>query len=249
MTEKPSTNILSIHYKFRRSNGVTIEFQVDLDRETLKLIRPHERQSYPDWTRLPYHKCINCPLDSAEHVYCPVATGLVDVIEFCKDEISWEEVDVEIITEARTYTKRTSMQNGLSSLIGIYMVTSGCPILDRLRPMVGTHLPFATVEETMYRSISTYLMAQYFLYKTGKKPDWDLENLVKIYENVRIVNQSFFKRIQHIHTQDAGLNAINQLDCLANLTNMALLETGLEEIELLFDAYLKNEPQQPTAKN
>ena len=55
------------------------------------------------------------------------------------------------------------------SLIGIYMVTSGCPIMDKLRPMARFHLPFASTEETIYRAISTYLLGQYFLEQKGKK--------------------------------------------------------------------------------
>ena len=75
----------------------------------------------------------------------------MDIIHSFKDSISYEEVEVFITTKARTYMKRTTLQKGLSSLLGIYMVTSGCPTMEKLKPMVRYHLPFATEEETKYR--------------------------------------------------------------------------------------------------
>jgi len=163
---KAQQKTISFHYKFTLSDGNIKEFDVELDGETLSLISKKKR-SYPEWTRLPYHKCPNCPLSDAQNPQCPIAANLVDLVEFFKDSISHEEVDVEITMETRRYVKRTSLQIGISSLIGIYMVTSGCPVMDKLRPMVKTHLPFATREETMYRVLSMYLLAQYFLSKEG----------------------------------------------------------------------------------
>ena len=125
----------------------------------------------------------------------------------------------------------------MSSLIGIFMSTSGCPVMDKLRPMVRTHLPFATLEETVIRSLSMYLLAQYFIAKRGGKPDWDMRDLVKIYADVRIVNDHFFKRIAKIQIQDASLNAVVHLDCFANFTNSTLVEQGLDEVEKMFAAY------------
>ncbi len=178
---KSQKKTISFHYKFSLSDGDIREFGLELDSETLSLVRK-EKEFYPEWTRLPYHKCPNCPLSDAQHMHCPIAANLVDLVEFFKDSISHEEVDVEITTETRRYVKHTSLQSGISSLIGIYMVTSGCPVMDKLRPMVRTHLPFATGEEAMYRTLSMYLLAQYFLYKRGQKPDWDFEKLTEIYE-------------------------------------------------------------------
>jgi|SRR5688572_10127006 len=240
MSGMSSPATLTFDYKFRRKSGTVKEFRVELDARTLRLVRK-KGQVYPEWAKLPYFKCPNCPLKNSEHEYCPAATGISEVIDFSKDAVSFEEAEIEITTEARTYVKHTSMQHGLSSLIGLCMATSGCPILDKLRPMVRTHQPFATIEETVFRSITSYLMAQYFLYKKGEKPDWDMKNLVGIYEDIRTVNQGFFNRIQNIHTEDAGLNAVIHLDCFAHFLNMALLDiSGLDEIECLYDSYLKN---------
>jgi hypothetical protein len=121
------------------------------------------------------------------------------------------------------------------------MVTSGCPVMDKLRPMVRTHLPFATREETMYRVLSMYLLAQYFLYKDGQKPDWDLENLGGIYEEIHTVNKSFCQRLLDIHIKDASLNAVVLLDSFAMFTSYSLEVNRLDEIKRLFHAYLGSE--------
>jgi len=232
--------VKKLRYQFRFSNGKQQEFTVRLRHPSLDLIAEH-RQELPSWARLTFHQCPNCPLDALRHSYCPIAVNLAEVIETFKDSFSIEEADVTISSEAREYHKHVPLQTGVSSLIGLYMVTSGCPIMDKLRPMASTHLPFATVEETMVRAISIYLLAQYFLQKRGKKPDWELKNLVKIYDDITRVNGAFSKRLKSISPKDASLNALFGLDCFANITAFSIQEDELNEIEALFQAYL-NEP-------
>ena len=236
---KPPKELI-IDYTFTFENGKTKKFSIRLDPVNLNLIT-EKKEAYPDWTRLSHNQCPNCPLNEAEHPRCPVAVNLTDVMDAFKDGISFEEVDVEIKTEARTFVKHTALQYGVYSIIGIYMVASGCPVMDKLRPMVKTHLPFATLDETIIRAVSTYLMAQFFLYKKGKKPDWDLKKLVDVYEQIHIVNTSFFKRIKDIQIEDANLNAVVHLDCFTHFANMSLEETELKELEGPFAAYL-NDP-------
>jgi len=239
--EEIGEQTVSFRYKFTFSDNRVREFSVELDAESLSLIRK-ERASYPDWTRLSYRKCPNCPLSEKHHPNCPIAVNLVDVVEFFRNSISHEKVDVEIITEVRKYLKQSDLQTGISSLIGIYMVTSGCPIMDKLRPMVKTHLPFATPEETIYRILSMYLLAQYFVFKSGRKPDWDLQNLYEIYEQVQIVNKSFCQRLGQIRIKDASLNAVVSLDSFAALTTFSLEVNQLDRVKQLFHAYLGSDP-------
>ena len=61
--------------------------------------------------------------------------------------------------------------------------------------MVRFHLPFATREETMYRVVAMYLMAQYFRQRNGLEPDWEMADLVHMYEDVTVVNKSFVDRL------------------------------------------------------
>ena len=59
--------------------------------------------------------------------------------------------------------------------------------------------------------ISMYLIVQYFRYRRGKRPDWELKNLVRIYDDVQIVNKGIFQRLVHIKIMDATLNALIKL--------------------------------------
>jgi len=229
---------VTIEYQFRLRSGAERTFTVRLKKPTLELISV--RQSVlPEWTKLTHHQCSNCPLDPEQHPRCPIAANLVDVIEAFRDCLSTEEADITIRSESREYHKRSPVQYGVGSLMGLYMVVSGCPIMDKLRPMVYTHLPFATVEDTMFRAVSMYLLAQYFLSQRGKTPDWKLEKLVRIYEDISVVNQSFAKRLLSINPKDASLNGLVGLDCFATATAFSIVQDSLHEIEPLFRAYLE----------
>lgn len=238
-----SDKIIIFNYKFTFGDGAEKEFNIKLDNKTLDLIQTI-KGPYPKWTELKYFKCLNCPLEEEKREFCPVAVSLVELINFFMSSISYEEVDVSIEVEERRYTKHTSLQKGLSSLIGIYMVTSGCPILEKFKPMVRHHLPFATGKETAYRVMSMYLFAQYFLYKRGKKPDWEFKDLVKTYNDVRIVNGCFSKRLTNTIKEDASVNALVILDSFADFVTFSIDEGALGEIELLFNAYFKQAPSE-----
>jgi hypothetical protein len=151
--------------------------------------------------------------------------------------ISYSEVDLQIQCNERGYSKRTTLQQGISSLIGMCMVTSGCHVMEKLKPMVRYHLPFASMWETEYRVLSMYLLAQYFLYKRGRQPDWDLKYLVDIYTNIQMVNKSISQRLSNIKVQDAVLNAVIKLDMFAQRILVSIDRNVLDEIEGLFDAY------------
>jgi hypothetical protein len=227
---------LEFEYEFAFPDGRKKNFLINLDPRTLELIAPPAKQ-LPEWTRLEYCQCPNCPLNPKECSSCPVAKNLLTIIEAFSCDISYHEVSVTIRTEPRNYQKTVSLQNALRSLFGIYMATSGCPALDKLRPLVFTHLPFATPKETTYRAVSMYIMAQFFIQRRGGKPDWELKNLEHIYKEVEIVNRAFHKRLSSTRIQDAALNAIGGLNCYAQSTGIALTFDQLKEIEALFSAY------------
>ena len=232
---------LTLEYEFALGNGVRKHFTVHLNKLTLELVTARSA-ALPEWTKLTHHQCPNCPLDQERHPHCPIAANLVDVIDAFGECISIEEADITIRSESRAYYKHATVQYGVGSLMGVYMVVSGCPIMDRLRPMVYTHLPFATVKETMFRAVSMYLLAQYFVSQQGKTPDWKLEQLVRIYEDVRLVNQSFCRRLLSINPKDASLNALVGLDCFATVTAFSIETDSLKEMEALFEIYLREPP-------
>lgn len=227
------------NYKFKFPNNKQVNFDVRLDYDTLSL-KQDPKESYPGWIDLKFNKCQNCTLDINDHKYCPVAINVNEIIETFKDCYSTDNITLRITNETRIYEKETFLEDGVSSLIGIYMVTSGCPILDKLRPMVRYHLPFATLEETKYRAISMYLLAQYMIYKSGKAPDWDLKNLAKIYNDIRVVNKDFSKRLLNINIKDSSINALVKLDCFAGYVSFSLIdENMMSEMKELFSSYLK----------
>jgi hypothetical protein len=229
---------ITYNYKFIFKNRVEREFNIELDSVTLNLMQTRN-EACPEWTKLSCFKCPNCILDERQYEFCPIAVSMVDVIDYFSNFVSYESVEVIVTAEERKYIKSVSLQHGVSSLIGIYMVTSGCPILEKLKPMVRFHLTFASIEETKYRAISMYLLAQYFLYQQGSQPDWDLKKLAQAYENVRIVNESFCKRLRTIKGKDANLNALVVLDIFADSVNFSIDSRMVNDLDYLFKGYLK----------
>lgn len=230
-------NLIKIVYSFRFENGVNKIFNLLLDRQTLGFIS-EKRSDSPLWTKLNHNKCANCLLDEGSNKHCPVALNLADIAEEFKDFFAYENVSVTVATEDRTYLKDTTIQQGLSSLIGIVMTTSGCPVMEHLKPMVRFHLPFATLTETIFRMVSMYLVAQYFLNQDGGTADWKLDGFDNIYAEVGQVNRDFAQRLADAAKKDANVNALVSLDCFATMVPLAAEET-LNEIKLYFSAYLK----------
>ena len=230
--------MITFQYRITKDNGASAEFKVELDPVTLNL--NHQPQpAYPSWTKLNFNQCPNCPLKPAEHSHCPVARNLSAITEPFKQTVSIEMVDVEITTENRVFKKRTAVQHAVSSLVGIIMSTSGCPILEKLKPMVRTHLPFATSQESVYRLLSTYLLAQYFVMKHGGDPDWEMLKLEETLKAINIVNASLVKRLLDMKYQDAALNAIARLDCFASMATLNLNGHSIKELENIFSVYLE----------
>ncbi len=227
----------TIEYRFKFGNGTETRFTVRLRKPSLEMVCT-PRMPLPEWTRLTHCQCPNCPLNPAQHPRCPIAVNLVDIIDCFKDRISTEETDITVVSEAREYHRHASVQSGVSSLMGLHMVTSGCPIMDKLRPMAHTHLPFATVEETMFRAVSMFLLAQYFRNGRGQSADWQLAELLKIYEDIRQINQAFVQRLLSINPLDASINALISLDCFASVTAFSIVQDSLKGMEPLFQAYL-----------
>jgi hypothetical protein len=235
-------DVLSLEYEFAFPSGERKRFSIQLQKPGLGMASARGGP-LPPWTRLTHHQCPNCPLRPAHHLHCPVAANLVEVIMSFRDCLSTAEAEIVIRHESREYRRRAPVQYGVSSLMGLYMVTSGCPILDKLRPMVQTHLPFATLEETTFRAVSMYLLAQFFRQQHGKPADWQLKELVRLCEDIGQVNQAFARRVLSINPQDASLNAIANLDCFSTVTALSIVRDSLKDLEALFAGYLDDAPR------
>ncbi|MEX2189654.1 MAG: hypothetical protein WEB33_03025 [Bacteroidota bacterium] len=234
--EDKKTEKVRLVYRFDFEDGPQKDFVVDLESDSLSLILEGDHPK-PEWTRLKYHQCENCPLpDSVE--YCPVALNLSSLVESFQDSISFEKTKVTVETKERVFVKDTTLQKGLSALIGIYMVSSNCPVMDWLRPMVRFHLPFATSKETVYRAVSMYLTAQFFIMRKGGSPDWEMKNLAEIYKAISAVNRGISKRISNASNKDANVNAVVILHSVGESLPY-VIENGLNEIEPLFSQYVR----------
>lgn len=225
-----------ITYRFTLKDGRVKEFLVRLDPDSLALRRdPAVEQA--DWTKLSFHQCPNCPLKEADSPRCPPAAALAEVVDYFKDSLSSEEAEVEIVTEARSYRKKAALSSGVSGLIGLVMSTSGCPILDKLKPMAREHLPFATLKESLYRFLSMYMLAQRLRAWKEQVPDWEMTGFLTFLEDLRTVNRAFCQRLYAVCRKDASLNALVHLDCFADNTAFFLKRKGLDELARYFTAH------------
>jgi len=230
---------ITITYVFGFENRTEKRFDIVLDKKDLTFI-PQKNSEPPLWAELNHNKCSNCTLDETSHKYCPVALNLSGIADEFKDFFAYENATVSAIKEDRTYSKHTTIQQGLSALLGIVMTTSGCPIMEKFKPMVRFHLPFASLTETVFRMVAMHLLSQYFLDQEGKTPDWSLAKLENTYAEVGQVNRDFAQRLVEAAKKDANVNALVNLDCFATMVPLAAAET-LNEIKPYFSAYLDQE--------
>jgi len=228
---------LKFNYSFELEDGTTNRFEIQLERETLALIAK-EREDLPDWTKLKFQQCSICPLKKRQHKHCPIARNLVGIVEKFSDLLSHEKARVTVETEERTYQKDTTVHAGLSSMLGIVMTTSGCPVMEPLKPMVRFHLPFASIEETIFRMTSMYLLAQYLRKQEGRPHDSDLSGLAQIYSDVSKANKDFSERLAQAAEKDANVNALVELDVFASMVQL-LAEDAMSELKPYYSAYLK----------
>lgn len=212
------------------------KFLVLLDKKTLIAVPPYDPDvihEEENWTLLDFHQCEICPLSKEKNKYCPIAYNIAGLAKEFSEIYSIEQVNITVNVEERTYSKHDSVQQGLRSIIGIYMATSGCPHMEILKPMARFHLPFASMEETIYRQSSNYLLKQYFEMLDGKKPDILLEEFAQINDKITLVNNGICKRIDYITDADSNKNAL----IILNTVNLVLdieLQSKLDSLKYLF---------------
>jgi len=223
---------INIHYRFKFASGEKKDYFIRLDPETISYINV-DASFRPEWTRLGFHQCENCPLSVDKVEHCPVAVNLSSFVEYFKNEISHDEALVLVRTEERFSSKKISLQEGLYSIYGLIMSTSDCPNMNFLKPMARFHTPFASMEETVFRAVSTYLLEQYFAHKKGEEVDIKLTGLLARYKEVEKVNMGISDRLKAVTKGDADRNALALLDSLAQILFFEL-EKSLESLEYLF---------------
>ena len=225
-----------IRYEFRFPDRSILAFEILLDGNTCQNISPRTNNP-PEWTRLEYKQCENCPLSAEEVPFCPPAHDLVSILRSFSEIVSYEHVIVRVHTPERIYEKDTTVQTGLSSLIGLVMAASECPILRLFRPMVRTHLPFATPVETLIRMISSYLFAHLFIDDGHEKQS--LEQMNAFLHEVQRVNLGFSERLKSVIQKDSGLNALIVLDSLSRIASFYIEIGELESLKPYYEPIIE----------
>lgn len=192
----------------------------------------------PAWTQLDFHRCTHCPLLDAEaHPHCPLAAVLAVPVAALAGIPSWTPVTVEVTMPARTVVASTTLQRAAGSMMGLLSALSGCPHTRAMLPMAMFHLPFSTSEETFFRIMGTYLIAQHLRKREGDSADGDMHGLLEIYSRLRAVNNGMANRIRAAAEHESSVNAIVLLDILA-ADMSASIEDQENDWQAMFAAYL-----------
>ncbi|MBU1095692.1 MAG: hypothetical protein KKB34_04350 [Bacteroidetes bacterium] len=227
---------LNITYSFGFDGQETKSFHLLIDPTTMFIVEKN-KLTPPDWAELKSFKCPNCPLDVKRHKYCPLAKHLSFIIDFFQAFPSYHEAIVTVETDERTSFKETTVQLGVGSLMGIIMSCSGCPVIGKLSSLARFHLPFASIEETEYRVLAIYIVAQYVKMKQGEKPDWQLKNLKHLYEEIQIVNKNIVEKLSDVEMNDTSRNAVVTLSNFAEYIIWNIEDKKFNHIENIVSSF------------
>jgi len=216
-----SREAIVIEYRFLLPDQARESVRLTLDAERLTPLDPLP-DPLPHWTLLSFQQCGNCPLSAKQQPICPLAARLAPLIPLCNRLISYDRVGVEVVSAERTVSAQVTAEQGISSLMGLVSAVSGCPHTAFFRPMARFHLPFATPEETQFRSAGSYLLVEYLRQRQGGAACYDLAGLQAIYDRVTEVNRSIAERLRAAARTDSALNAIVQLDYYAQGLSFSL---------------------------
>ena len=210
---------------------------LEFDADRIELINDAQ-ETPPDWALLDYCRCAHCSLISGRYRHCPLAAAIAGVVHRFAGILSHDQIFLQVTSEERIVSQTTTAQRALSSFMGVVMAVSGCPHTAFFKPMARFHLPLASEEETIYRSTSMYLLAQYFRSRQGFAVDLSLDGLEKIYRDLQVVNTALVERLRGACKGDSSANAIIMLDMYARIMPYVIADK-LADIRHLFQAYLE----------
>ncbi|BBT17809.1 DUF6901 family protein [Metapseudomonas otitidis] len=219
---------MAVEYRITLDDEHEFSYRIELDRE----YDQERAATAPKWTRLDFNQCSNCPLSRDRFSHCPAAVDLHRVIEDFHGLPAFKKAVFMVRTPEREYTKHVGLEEGLRALLGVIMASSACPVLGRLKPMAQQHLPFASNQEFILRAVSLYLARQYFNMREGRHADWELKGLVRLFQQLQLVNQAFWQRIHDVCEGDSNLKAFLTFFSMASSMTYSL-ETQLQKIRPL----------------
>lgn len=220
---------MEIEYLFDFDDEAPLHYRIDIDRSQT------QAQDEPaDWTALECNQCTNCPLTRQQSPCCPAARDLQPIVaDFC-GRTSMEKAKVHVTTPEREYEKVAGLEEGVRALMGVVMASSACPVLRQLKPLAHHHLPFASAEEFMQRSVSSYLLEQLFKHRDGLHADWSLTGLVARHEQLQLVNQALWHRIYNACSGEPNHKALLSFFSLTSKITGSL-DQQLEQLRQAFD--------------
>lgn len=229
---------MEIEYKFTCADELTRTFSLSIDVET-QVLKNINQEPLPEWALLDFHKCPFCPLSSEKEKYCPLSVNLIDLVKGFTNLFSYDKTFVEVITPQRIIRKDTTVQEGVSSLMGLYIATSRCPQTNFFKPMARFHLPFASEEETIWRVVSTYLLAEHILNRKPQSIEKKFDSLIKLYDDIQILNLKIVERLRSASKKDSTINALIILDLFAKSLPPAIMDS-FDEFRHLFKPFFHN---------
>lgn len=236
------TDTFTITYKFTLPDKSEEKFDLRFNSETVEIVN-QDQNTPPAWTELEHHQCPHCPLARETHPFCPVAINLATAIDRFDHLMSFDRMLVEVTSSKRHVKADTSAQEGISSLMGLLIAGSSCPMTHFFKPMARFHLPFSNKDETLWRATATFLLARYFTDQGLQTSDMSLDGLVKIYDDVTQLNDYMVERVRSATSKDSAVNALVHLDVFAKFLTPPL-EDSLDQIKHIFSPFLEGKLSQ-----
>ena len=220
-----------IRYSFAFANGCHADFEVDEQAPSAPTPRSSEGQ--PDWMDLDTHRCAHCPFPRGKRVVCPAFDAIFPAVKTFDRCVSCETCDLTVDQNGVTHQAHTTAQNAVRSLIGLQLALSGCPTMNRLRPMARFHVPLSDADQTVFRVFGMHMLKQYLRQARGETPDWTLAGLQALYSDIHNVNGRLATRIRAASHEDASVNGLVILDALAHAVEHNI-QTHLERLAPCF---------------
>lgn len=221
-------------YTFSFPDKKTLVFSIPTDCSTLDTSgNGNSTKAPPSWCKLHHHRCTPCTLEESIHTFCPIALRVAELVPSFNDIVSYAPCIVRCQCSERTVIKETVVQEGLASIMGLIMASSGCPVMSFFKPLARFHLPFASVEESVFRVAAVYMLQRYYKKKFSDIP-FSFEQIKAHYGRVRQVNQGMLKRLRDITNLDADKNALVSLTSLAQILEIEF-EENLRSLQDLFE--------------
>jgi len=223
-----------ISYTFIFDEETSVEFAVEPDSDTST---EQAGAPVPDWLALEKFRCEQCEIPEGSRKTCPAALSIRPAVEAFAARKSYENVHVVVNGSRGRLETTLATQKAVRSLIGLLMALSSCPVMRKLRPMAQYHLPFCGREHTLFRFVGMYLIAQYLRHRHDQEPDWSLDGLLELFNQLHKVNKQLADRIRAASEADATVNSLIFLDSFAISAELDV-EDCLAELECLFAPYL-----------